>query len=201
MLSVLAAMAAGSLHAQEEAPTAPETREHPYVALKTNVASDAFANINLGGEVQVAPRWSLDLTGDVNFWKFSDGKRWKHWIALPEARYWFCDVGGGSFVAAHLIGGQYNIGHVDMDFKLLGTDFGKLKDNRFQGWMVGAGLGYGYDWILGRHWNLEAEIGLGWVYTRYDQYRCKGCGQAVTKDKPHNYFGVTKAAINIVYLF
>lgn len=198
MLAVLAAAPTGAALAQAPGADAPQRR---YVALKTNVASDAFANVNLGGEVQLAPRWSVDLTGDVNYWKFAHGKRWKHWIAMPEARYWFCDVGGGSFVAAHLIGGQYNIGHLDFGLDLLGTDFGKLKDNRFQGWMAGAGVGYGYDWILGKHWNLEAEVGLGWVYTRYDQYSCKGCGQAVKTNKPHNYFGITKAAVNIVYLF
>ena len=38
-----------------------------------------------------------------------------------------------------------------MGFSMLGTDFGKLKDYRFQGWFVGAGVAYGYAWVLGRH--------------------------------------------------
>ena len=36
------------------------------VALKTNVLSDAFMNINLGVETGLAPKWTLDITGDFN---------------------------------------------------------------------------------------------------------------------------------------
>ena len=56
------------------------------VAVKTNIVSDAFLNVNLGAEVSFATRWSVDLTGDFNSWSFSGGKRWKHWLAQPEAR-------------------------------------------------------------------------------------------------------------------
>lgn len=34
------------------------------VALKTNILSDAFMNINAGIEVGLAPRWTLDVSGD-----------------------------------------------------------------------------------------------------------------------------------------
>ncbi len=36
------------------------------VAVKTNIVSDAFLNVNLGAEVSFATRWSVDLTGDFN---------------------------------------------------------------------------------------------------------------------------------------
>lgn len=90
---------------------------------------------------------------------------------------------------------------MNLPFSFLGTDFRELKDHRRQGWMVGAGIGYGYSWILDRHWNIEAEIGIGWIYTRYDTYRCADCGKKIKENTPHNYFGPTKAAINIIYLF
>ena len=83
----------------------------------------------------------------------------------------------------------------------LGSDFSGLSETRYQGWFVGAGVAYGYAWILGRHWNLEAEIGFGYAYTRYDRYRCAGCGRKVESDKSHHYVGPTKAAVNLVYLF
>ncbi|WP_262497243.1 DUF3575 domain-containing protein [Duncaniella muris] len=171
------------------------------LAVKTDLSSDIFTNINIGGEVGLAPKWTLDLSGEFNAWTFSDNKRWKHWFVQPEARYWFCDRFAGHFVGAHLHGGQYNVGGLDMGFSMLGTDFGKLKDYRFQGWFVGAGVAYGYAWVLGRHWNLEAEIGLGYSYTRYSQFKCAGCGKKLKSNRPHNYFGPTKAAINLVYVF
>lgn len=44
-------------------------------ALKTNVLYDAFMNINVGMEVGLAPRWTLDITGDFNAWTLSHDRR------------------------------------------------------------------------------------------------------------------------------
>lgn len=188
MILFLLLLSAGKISAQE-------------VALKTNVVYLTTATPNLGLEVALAPRWTLDLSGSYNPWTFSDNKKWKHWLVQPEARYWFCEKMGGHFLGFHALGGQYNIGNIDLNLKLLGTDFSKLKDYRYEGWFVGAGVAYGYAWMLGKHWNLEAEIGLGYVYTRYDKYQCVNCGSKVEKDKDHHYLGPTKAALNLVYVF
>ncbi|WP_455497290.1 DUF3575 domain-containing protein [Coprobacter sp.] len=170
-------------------------------AVKTNLFSDAFMNVNLGIEVGLTPKWTLDLTGELNGWTLSHNRRWRHWVVQPEARYWFCDRFSGHFVGAHLHGGQYNIGGFNGRINFLGTDARKLRNARFQGWFVGAGVAYGYAWILNRHWNLEAEIGFGYSYTRYDRFKCTGCGKKVEADKLHHYIGPTKAAVNLVYLF
>lgn len=178
----------------------PGTAGAQHVAIKTNLLYDATATLNGGAEVRVAPQWTVDVSGNLNAWTLG-GRRWKHWAVQPEARYWFCQAFSGHFIGAHLIGGQYNFGNLDMDFKFLGTDFSLLRDYRFQGWMAGAGLVYGYSWILNRHWNIEAAIGFGWVYTRYDRFECADCGKRVESDHPHNYVGPTKAAVNLIYTF
>lgn len=170
-------------------------------AIKTNLIYDALANINLGLEFKMAPRWTFDINGDFNCWSFSDYKQWKHWMAQPEFRYWFCEAMHGNFIGLELHGGQYNIGKVNMPFMLLGTNFRNLKDARYQGWYGGAGLTYGHAWMLAKHWNLEAEIGIGWSYTKYDSYPCAGCGNKLEDNATHNYFGPTKAALNLVYIF
>lgn len=170
-------------------------------ALKTNLVSDGRLSPNLGLEIGLAPRWTLDISGQFNAWTLSHDRRWKHWTVQPEARFWFCDRFAGHFLGLEAHGGQYNIGGFDGKWNLLGTDARKLKDTRYQGWFVGAGITYGYAWILGRHWNLEAEIGIGYSYTRYDRFRCAGCGKKIETDKPHHYVGPTKAAVNLVYVF
>ncbi len=171
------------------------------VALKTNLAADALLSPNVGIEFGLAPKWTLDVTGEINAWTLSHSRRWKHWYAMPEIRYWTCDRFQGHFFAAHIFGGQYNIGGFNGHWNMLGTDATLLKESRFQGWYAGAGIGYGYAWALAKHWNIEAELGLGWSYTRYDRYKCAGCGIKTDSDHPHNYVGITKAAINIVYIF
>lgn len=171
------------------------------VAIKTNVLADALYNPNLSVEFAVAPKWTIDLSGQTNLWKLSRDRQWRHWVVQPEARYWFCDRLSGHFVGAHLLGGQYNIGGIDIPFSFFGTDFRKLKDSRFQGWFAGAGIAYGYAWALHEHWNLEGEFGFGWTYTRYDQFRCAGCGKKIKENAHHNYFGPTKVAVNLEYVF
>ena len=171
------------------------------VAVKTNLLMDATLSPNLGIEIGLAPRWTIDITGQFNDWNMSHGRKWKHWYAQPEARYWFCDRFAGHFIGIHAFGGQYNIGNLHNSIKFLGTDFSNLTDYRYQGWFVGGGIAYGYDWILSRHWNLEAEIGFGYAYSRYDKFECEDCGKKVESDKSHNYVGPTKAAITLVYTF
>lgn len=171
------------------------------VVVKTNLLYDITTTANLGIEFSVAPKWTVDISGNLNAWTFSDNKKWKHWVLQPEARYWLCERFNGHFVGAHLVGGIYNMGNWNTDFTFLGTDFGQLKEHRYEGWLVGAGIAYGYHWMLGRHWSVEAEIGIGYVYTQADKYECPRCGEQLENNKPHHYVGPTKAAVNLIYVF
>ena len=169
--------------------------------IKTNIIWDALSTISIGGEYGIAPEWSIDVSGNYNNWTRSHGRRWKHWFIQPEARYWLCEKFQGHFFGAHLHGGQFNISNLDNNIKFLGTDFSKLSDERYQGWFAGLGLGYGYSWILSKHWNFEAEIGVGYSYSRYERYPCAWCGNVIESGKTHHYVGLTKTAINLIYVF
>ena len=68
------------------------------IALKSNILYDASGTINLGAEVGLAPRWTLDVSGNYNGWVRSHGRTWKHWMLQPEARYWFCDRFTGHYM-------------------------------------------------------------------------------------------------------
>ena len=171
------------------------------VAVKTNLLYDALLNVNLGVEVGLSSRWTLDVSADYNGWTLSHGRKWKHWLLQPEVRYWFCDRFSGHFLGGHLLGGQYNAGGLKNGISFLGTDFSRLSNRRYQGWFTGVGIAYGYAWILGKHWNLEAEVGIGYIYTRYDIFPCASCGTKLVEDAKHHYVGPTKAAVNLVYTF
>ena len=171
------------------------------VAIKSNLLYDVTATVNAGIEVGLAPKWTCDLSANYNGWTFSHERKWKHWLLQPEGRYWFCDRFAGHFVGVHALGGQYNIGNLNNHISFLGTDLSVLSDRRYQGWFAGGGIAYGYAWILNKRWNLEAELGLGWIYTRYDSYPCTQCGTKIADGKSHNYVGPTKAAVNLIYTF
>lgn len=171
------------------------------VAIKSNILYDLTATISAGIEVGLAPRWSIDVSGNFNAWTMKNDRRWKHYLVQPEVRYWLCDRFMGHFLALHLHGGQYNFGGIKNSINFLGTNLSNLTTHRYQGWFAGAGVGYGYAFVLGRHWNLELEAGIGYAYTVLDEFECAGCGRKVNTDLNHHYFGPTKLAVNFVYLF
>ena len=170
------------------------------VAVKTHLLADAAISPNLGVEIGLAPRWSFEVTGQYNAWPINE-RTWKHWLVQPEARYWFCEYFTGHFLGIHALGGKYNFGNLKNGISFLGSDLSQLTDHRYEGHGIGVGIAYGYSWILGRHWNLEAEIGVGYIYTRFDTFECQGCKKKIAENQPHHYVGPTKAAINLVYVF
>ena len=50
------------------------------VGIKTNLISDAALSPNLGLEIGLARKWSLDLTAQTCLWDVK-GHKWKHWMA------------------------------------------------------------------------------------------------------------------------
>lgn len=174
------------------------------VGIKTNLLYDATTTINLGMEFKIASQWTMDISGNYNPWTFSDDRKMKLWLVQPEARWWICERFNGHFVGVHALGGQYNIGGMlPWGFKN-GKMMGFIKnenimENRYEGWTVGVGASYGYHWILGRRWGLEATIGLGYAYFNYDKYKCEHCGEKL-KSGHQNYFGPTKIGVSLIYM-
>lgn len=174
------------------------------VAVKTNVVYDATSTLNLGVEVRTGNRSTVNLVGGLNPWTFNDGRKAKHWVLMPEYRWWLCTPFGGHFLGVHALGGQMNVGRVSLPVP--GYFFGGenltagARHSRYQGYYAGVGLTYGYQYPLSRHWNLEAEIGAGYGHVWYDKFNCGHCGRKVA-DGGSNYVGVTKVGLSIMYIF
>lgn len=166
------------------------------VSVKTNLLYWATTTPNIGVEMSVAPKHTLQLFYGLNPWKFSDEKKMRHWVLQPEYRYWFCERFNGWFLGAHLMGGEFNVGEVKLPMGI----FPDLEDHRYEGWFVGGGVTGGYQWVLSRHWNIEASVGLGYNYIKYDKFACGYCGELLKSGHRH-YFGPTKVALSILYLF
>lgn len=166
-------------------------------AVKSNLLYDMTSTINLGVEYGLSPRWTLEVSGNYNAWTFSDNKKMKLWMLQPGVRYWTCSRFSGHFLEGHLLGGEYNYGGM-LPFGIKPSASG-LGSKRYQGWLAGAGLGYGYSWVLGKRWNLEATLGLGYAHFGYDRFECKTCGDKLGSGHK-NYFGPTKAAVSLIYI-
>ncbi len=165
------------------------------IAMKTNLLGWGTTNPNLGFEFRLGKKLTLDAYGSYNPFSFRDNKKLKHWFVQPELRWWLCEKFNGHFWGVHLHGGTYNVGGIDLPFGL----FPSLKEYRYQGEFYGGGISYGYQWVLGNRWSLEATIGVGYARFHYDKYDCPKCGEyrgSGTKD----YLGASKAAISVIYV-
>ena len=165
------------------------------VGIKTNLLGWTTASPNLSWEWGIGKKATLNISGSFNPFRFSDGKQRKYWLVQPEYRYWFCEKFNGHFLGFHVLGGEYNLAKVRMPFGL----YKGLRDTRYQGWGIGGGIAYGYQWLLSKHWGLEATIGVGYIYSEYDRFPCTNCGKKIESATKH-YFGPTKAAISLIYL-
>jgi len=155
------------------------------VAVKTNGLYWLTTTPNAGIELALNKKVTLDLSAAYNPWTFNDDKKMRFWFVQPEAKYWFCEKFEGHFIGLHLHGAQY---------------FGGFKDKRYDGYLVGGGLTYGYDWILSPHWNLEAAIGIGYAHLWYKESERIPCLKCY-ENKHKNYVGPTKAALSLIYIF
>ena len=166
------------------------------VGVNTNIPYWGTATFNAEVEVRLAKKWTLELEAGLNPFdgKKDDGsygRSLKHLRLHPELRYWFCESFHKHFLGLHIPYLLYNVS----DVKLLGVE-----NERSQGWGTGVGFSYGYQWLLSKHWNLEATVGVGYLYLDYDKYPCANCGSKIESGHKH-YFGPTQAAISIMYLF
>lgn len=165
-----------------------------HFAIKNNLVYDATLTPNLGMEVGLGKRVTLDISAGYNPFEFNNGKQFKHWLVQPELRIWTCEKFNGTFFGIHALGGQYNVAGIKLPFGV----FKELRDHRYDGYLYGGGISIGHQWILSKRWGLEAEIGAGYARMHYDKYPCGDCGTKLETGN-HNYWGVTKAAISFIY--
>ena len=167
------------------------------VGLKTNLLYWSTGTPNVGAEIGLGRRTTGQVFFGLNPWRGRGDRHpsLRHWVVQPELRHWFCQKFNGWFVGIHAMGGQYNAGGVDLPFNLIHT----LKDHRYKGWYIGGGLTGGYQWPVSRHFSIEADLGVGYLYSPYTKY-CAYC-KNISSRGHRNYVGPTKAAVSVIYVF
>lgn len=165
------------------------------IALKSDLLTGVLSSPNIGVEVKLSSRFTLETAVHYNPFPAGTDKRWKHWFVQPELRYWMCQPYGGHFFGAHLVYGVYNIGNIQLPLGL----FKEARSSRYEGDFTGAGLSYGYHFILSPRWGLETSIGVGFLHTRHKRYRCSHCGEK-TGSGNKNFVVPTKVAVSLVYM-
>ncbi len=170
----------------------------PVLAAKTNLAWwAARGTLNIGGEVGLGRRTTLDLAGGINRRNLrgtgENNKKLAHWVVKPEFRYWLCERFNGHFLGVHALYAQYNVGGYDVP-TLFKREF------RYEGNAWGAGVNWGYHLPLAQRWGVEFTAGVGVLSLNYKQSDCEKCGGRVGEDVSRTWFGPTNLGARIVFM-
>lgn len=163
-----------------------------FFALKTNLLWDAALCANLGFELELWPRWSLDVP--VWYSPYDITRRWRiRLLAIqPEVRYWLRNAGAGHYFGVHTSVVGFNVSF-NGDFRYQDPNYA----------VFGVGLGYGFAFHLdkARRWSLEAQIGAGYLSYKWIKYHNTGRNGAEVSRSGGTYWGITRAGLTLSYKF
>ncbi len=173
------------------------------IGVKTNALYWATGTVNLGAEVEVAPKTTVELTATCNipgllyFGDKSRNRKIWHWTVQPEVRFWTTEAFSRGFVGIHAGGGAFDGGGIRLPFGILPS----FADHRYEGWLMGAGVSYGWQWWLSPRLNVEATVGFGYFYMEYNRFSTPASKIIDTRNRVRHYIGPTRAGLSLYYLF
>ena len=124
------------------------------VAVKTNALMWTMLTPNLGCEVVLGNRGSLDISAFGHYKPY--GVDSKIFAVQPEYRYWF----SGRPMIREFVGVSTMVVGYDM----------KIKNQVYDGYAASAGLIGGYAFLLGEKWRLELCGGISLLFFSQKQY-------------------------------
>ena len=157
------------------------------LAIKTNLLYDAILMPSLEVEYRIDDRWSVAVEGSVAWWK-RDRRHKYYQIAtiLPEGRYWFGTKKSwhGHYVGVFAGGSWYDLENGERGYK---------------GEFFTTGVSYGYMFPIGRSLSIEAGLGVGFLYTTYEEYLPIDGHYVYQQTSRTNWFGPVKVKLALVW--
>ena len=123
------------------------------VALRTDLLLWGTTTPNAGVETSISRHFTMALNGAYNAWKFGNDMKLNLYLIQPELRYWPCRKFEGHFLGVHGHYAYYNVGQIPF--------FSGMEDIIYRGDLYGGGITYGYHWVLGDRFSIEAVIVKG----------------------------------------
>lgn len=176
-----------------------------HYSVKTNLLYNALTIPNLGADLYLGRNISLSAAWQYAWWSL-DSRHiyWRAYGGDLAARYWFNsnkrpDYQPFDFTGHHL--GLY-ASLFTYDFELGGRGYmgGLPKGTLWDRAHFAAGIEYGYSKPIGKDFNLDFAIGLGYTQGEVREYIPTKNGYLWQKTLMRRFWGPTKAEISLVWL-
>jgi hypothetical protein len=153
---------------------------------------------NLALEFHIADAWSVSAGWNHSWWRSSDLRRsWRFNCIDLALRRWFSS--NNDFTGHHVgIFGQYFT--YDFAFGSHGYLGGKPLGNSLQNGSYTVGVEYGYSLPIARRFNIDFNIGLGYMSGKYYEYTFVDDHSVWQGTKNRRWLGPVKAEISLVWL-
>ena len=161
------------------------------MALKTNLLADIALMPSLEAEFMVDRQWSVAAHGAVAWWSRPSKNRFYQLATIyPEARWWFKTKSPwhGHYLGLFAGGTWYDLENGARGYK-------------GEGGFVG--ISYGYMFPISKSLSIEAGVGLGYLYTQYEEYLPMpfrdGTHYVYQQTSVTNYFGPLRLKLALVW--
>lgn len=163
----------------------PQESVWSHYSLRANLLRWATATPSLGFECKNGEKWSSLVDVAWAHWKW-DGKN-RHYglweVSYEVRRYLFAQ--NRAYVGAQAKVGQFNY---------------KLSDTGKQGDILGGGLTFGYKLPLGSHFDLDMQLGGGYLYViDLEKYGIEEGVRVKHAARNRGYWGITHAGVTLCY--
>lgn len=181
-----------------------EFPDHPkpfYMALKSNLISDALAIPHIGAEFYLGKNLSVVGNWWYGWWDVNRLHRWwRSYGGDLALRWWFGKAAHNKPLTGHHIG-IYG-GAVTYDFEWGGTGYmGGLPHRTLWdrcNWF--CGVEYGYSLPIARRFNLDFTLGLGYIGGKYIVYDPYKKWYIYRETRNINRFAPTKLEVSLTWL-
>lgn len=171
-----------------------EIEDRTFIALlKTNMLYDVVAVPSIGLEVALSANWSVGVNWMYAWWSRNTRQRfWRVYGGDLELRRWFSSRRDGRpWLTGHHVGVYGQMLTYDVEW----GGNGYLGDR----WSWGVGLSYGYSMPVGRCFNIDFSLGVGYLEGDYMKYRPKDNCYVWEFTRKRKWFGPTKAEVSLVW--
>ncbi len=166
------------------------------MGVRTNLLMDAAAIPNLAVEFALGKGFSIEGEWMYAWWRQNSRYRfWRIYGGNLTARYYFGETFKGHHVG--LYGGAFTF-----CFEWGGTGYmgGLPGHGLWDRCMVNAGVEYGYSIALGRRFNMDFSLGVGYIGGIIEKYTPKQGEYLRLSTSRHHWWGPTRAGVSLVWL-
>lgn len=151
-----------------------------------------FGTINIEVGMGVSQHVSIIAGGHYNPWEFKTSKGYRlhnqQATAYAGIRYWPWHVFSGWWIGGKL---QYS------DFSRTGVWRPALQEGK----SIGAGISFGYTFMISKNLNLEFGGGIwGGRHLKYTVYECPEC-MRVRESGARNFIYPDEVSVSLIYVF